>query len=247
MHVDIQIRIRDGKIFVDADQKNYQREFKNLLGLIANSRIVSVGQSLDDLIKENPQNEDKFREEVTFEPLYTASAHGLDNLQFFVEFVVMQLRQGNTLFSRLRPEAITCRLEIPDYESIDEDIRKLFEFSLTKFVVRELRINDGLRGWEKWHRVVLEMSRPVLLFLWPLLWYLFVAFMSRYVEYLGLSVSWIIYIAAFAVFYYFAVLLRVLILKNILPHDLLKSELLSPRVRMGKFGAFLANKLFDTK
>jgi hypothetical protein len=94
---------------------------------------------------------------------------------------------------------------------------------------------------------VLEMSRPVLLFFWPLLWYLFVAFMSRYVEALGLSVSWIIYIAAFAVFYYFAVLLRILILKNILPHDLLKSELLSPRVRMGKFGAFLANKLFDTK
>jgi hypothetical protein len=247
MKVDLQIRIRDGKIFVDSAQKDCRQEFRNLLGLIANSRIVSVGQSLEDLIKENPHNEDKFREEVKFEPLYTASAQGLDNLQFFVEFIVMQLRKRNTLFSRLKPEVITCALEIPDYESIDKGMRELFEFSLTKFVVRELKVNNVLRGWEKWHRVVLETSRPLLLFIWPLLWYLFVIFMSRYVDYLGLAVSWGIYIASFAALYYFAVLLRILILKAILPHDLIRSELLSPRVRMGKFGVFLVNKLFDIK
>jgi hypothetical protein len=59
MNMDIQVRVDKEKIFVDIPQKGEQHEFKNLLGL-ANGRVVSIGQSLADLIMENPQNEDNF-------------------------------------------------------------------------------------------------------------------------------------------------------------------------------------------
>lgn len=248
MRYDIQVQVHDGKIVIISHQKNYRREFKNMQGKIPNGTIVAIGQNLADLIRENPQNADKFREEVKFEPLYTASTQGLDNLHFFIEFQILQLRNRRSLVSRLiNPESIVCSLELPDYESMDENVRKPFEFSLTKFVVRELKVNNVHKGWEKWQRRVLEISRPILLLAWPLLWYLFVIFISRYMDSLGLTIIWVVYILAFVAIYFFVVLLRVLLLKNILPHDLIRSELLNPRVGVGKFGVFLVNKFFEKK
>jgi hypothetical protein len=90
MNMHLQVRVDKEKIFVDIPQKGEQHKFKNLLGL-ANGRVVSIGQSLADLIMENPQNEDKFREEVKFEPLYTASAEGLERLHLFLDFQRHQL------------------------------------------------------------------------------------------------------------------------------------------------------------
>jgi hypothetical protein len=247
MKVDLQIQVRDGMIVVDSRYKDHHRELKNIQGLIPNGTVVAIGQNLADLIRENPQNADKFREEVKFEPLYTSSARGLDNLFFFIELQILQLRRGKGVFSRLvNPESISCSLDLPDYESIDEDVRKPFEFSLTKFVVRELKINGKVKGWERWHRQVLEISRPIFLMVWPVLWYLSVLLIYPILSGLGLAI-WIFYIAVFFALYYFVILLRVLILKNFLPHDLLRSEMLSPRIGLGKFGQFMVEKFFNTK
>jgi hypothetical protein len=250
MKIDLQIRIQDEKIIVDSPQKNHHQEYKNLLGM-ANGRVVSIGQSLDDLIKENPQNEDKFREEVKFEPIYIPSSNDLDNLQFFLEYQVVQLRNmdaaGARLVSRLiNSNSILYSLDLPNYENIKESVRHQFEFSLTKYVVHELRINQVSAGWEKWQRRVLEASRPILLLAWPILWYFFVLWISQYISSTGFMI-WFVYIAAFFAIYYLVVLLRVLILKKILPRDLIRSELLSPRVGHGKFGVFVAHKFFDNQ
>lgn len=242
--MDIHIQVRDEKVVVDSRQKNHHAEFKNLLGKIPNGTVVAIGQSLQDLIRENPQNQEKFREEVKFEPIYTSSGVGLDNLHFFIEYLMMKLRNQRNFLSMFMTEPVICTLDLPDYETINEDVRKQFEFTLTKFVARELTVNRQQKGWEKWQRRLLEFSRPILLLTWPVLWYVIVLLIAPFISGLGLGI-WVIYILAFFALYYFAVVLRVLILKNLLPHDLIRSELLSPRVGLGRFGVFLVGKLFS--
>lgn len=243
MKIDLQIRIQDEKIIVDSPQKNHHQEYKNLLGM-ANSRVVSIGQSLDDLIKENPQNEDKFREEVKFEPLYTPSAEGLEKLHLFLSYQRHQLSVVRTPF--FNSKSIDLILDLPKYESIDAGARNQFEFSLTKFVVRTLAINNDLKGWQKWQRWTLELSRFLSLLIWPFLWYWFVLSIAFMVENLGVG-RWLVYLAGLFVIYYLLLFMKTFILKFFLPHDLLRGELLSPSMGMGKYGKFLVEKLLDQK
>jgi hypothetical protein len=241
MNMDFQVRVDHEKIFMGIPQKGEQREFKNVLGL-ANGRVVSIGQSLDDLIKENPQNEDKFREEVKFEPLYTASAEGLENLHLFLSFQKHQLNAARNRF--LNSKSINLTLDLPKYESIDASARDQFEFSLTKFVVRTLTINNDLKGWKNWQRWTLELSRHLSFLVWPFLWYWFVLSIAFLVENLGVG-RWLVYLAGLLVAYYLLLFIRTFILKFFLPHDLLRGELLSPNMSMGKYGRFLVEKLLD--
>jgi len=242
MAVEIKIQISGDKIVVDAPQKEYHHEFKNTLARIPSGAVIAIGQSLADLVKENPHNEEKFRAEVEFAPIYNASPKGLETLLFFLEFLATKLRRGRGLYARfLDSEALVYDLDLPAYESIDETARKQFEFSLTKFVVRGLTINAEVRGWEKWQRQVLEISRPAFLLAWPFLWYLFVLIVAPLAAGLGFG-GWLIYLAGLLAIYYFVILLRVLVLKSFLPRDLLRSEMLSPRLGMGKFGVYVAGK-----
>jgi hypothetical protein len=241
MKIDVQIQIRDEKIIVDSPQKNHHQEYKNVLGM-ANGRVVSIGQSLDDLIKENPQNEDKFREEVKFEKLYTPSAEGLEKLHLFLGYQKHQLSVARIPFSNSK--SINLTLDLPKYESIDASARNQFEFSLTKFVVRTLTINNDLKGWQKWQRWTLELSRFLSLLVWPFLWYWFVLSIAFMVENLGVG-RWLVYLAGLFVIYYLLLFMKTFILKFFLPHDLLRGELLSPSMGMGKYGKFLVEKLLD--
>jgi hypothetical protein len=137
--------------------------------------------------------------------------------------------------------SIAFRLELPDYEKIEVAARQQFEFVATKFVAGELTINNDAKGWEKWHRRVLEASRPAFLIAWPFLWYFFVLFVASLTEGLGVW-RWLIYLAGLLAIYYALLLLRVLFLKVFLPLDLLKSELLNPKMGMGKFGAWVVER-----
>jgi hypothetical protein len=56
---------------------------------------------------------------------------------------------------------------------------------------------------------------------------------------------WLVYLAAFFVIYYLLLFIRTFILKFFLPHDLLRGELLTPNMGMGKYGKFLVERLFD--
>lgn len=241
MNMDIQVRVDKEKIFVDIPQKGEQHEFKNLLGL-ANGKVVSMGQSLADLIMENPQNEDKFREEVKFEPLYTASAEGLERLHLFLDFQRHQLNAARNLF--LTSKSIDLILELPKYESVDENVRNQFEFSLTKFVAKKLTINNDLKGWKKWQRWTLEISRFMSLLALPFLWFWFVLSIAYLVKNFGVGI-WLVYLVAFFVIYYLLLFIRTFILKFFIPHDLLRCELLRPDMGMGKYGKFLVKKMLD--
>lgn len=241
MKIDVQIQVRDEKIIVDAPQKNHHQEYKNLLGM-ANGRVVSIGRSLDDLIKENPQNEDKFREEVEFERLYTPSAEGLEKLHLFLSYQKHQLSTAKTSF--FNSKSIDLTLDLQKYESIDTNARDQFEFSLTKFVVRTLTINNELKGWKNWQRWSLELSRFLSLLAWPFLWYWFVLSIAFLVENLGIG-RWLVYLAGLFLIYYLLLLIKTFILKFFLPHDLLRGELLSPSMGMGKYGKFLVEKLLN--
>ncbi|MBM4426558.1 MAG: hypothetical protein FJ031_04895 [Chloroflexi bacterium] len=241
MKIDVQIQIRDEKIIVDAPQKNHHQEYKNVLGM-ANGRVVSIGQSLDDLIKENPQNEDKFREEVKFEKLYTPSAEGLEKLHLFLSYQKHQLSAARSPF--FSSKSINLILDLPKYENIDARARNQFEFSLTKFVVRTLTINNDLKGWQNWQRWTLEAGRFLSLLMWPFLWYWFVLSTAFLMEGLGVG-RWLVYLAGLFVIYYLLLFMKTFILKFFLPHDLLRGELLSPSMGMGKYGKFLVEKLLD--
>lgn len=241
MKIDVQIQIRDEKIIVAAPQQDHHQEYKNVLGM-ANGRVVSIGQSLNDLIKENPQNEDKFREEVKFEKLYTPSAEGLEKLHLFLSYQKHQLSAVRIPF--FNSKSINLTLDLPKYESIDASARNQFEFSLTKFVVRSLTINNDLKGWQNWQRWTLEASRLLSLLVWPFLWYWFVLSIVFLVENLGVG-RWLVYLAGLFVIYYLLLFIRTFILKFFLPHDLLRGELLSPSMGMGKYGKFLVEKLLD--
>lgn len=239
MIVDFQVRVRDEKIILDIPQKSIHREFKNLLGR-ANGRVVALGQSLEDLIRENPENEDKFRTEVKFEPLYTASAVGLEQLHLFLDFQKHQFHRAGIPF--FTSKSINLELELPGYEGIDENARSPFEFLLTKLMARNLTINKKLKGWKNWQRQLLETSRFLFLLMWSFLWYWFVLAIASLMENPGFG-RWIIYLAALFGIYYLLIFLRVAALKFILPHDLLKGELLG----MGKYGKFLVKKLFESE
>ncbi|MDP1545871.1 MAG: hypothetical protein Q8L87_07600 [Anaerolineales bacterium] len=241
MNMDLQVRVDNEKIIVDIPQKGEQREFKNVLGL-ANGRVVSIGQSLADLIRENPQNEKKFREEVKFEPLYTASAEGLERLHLFLSFQKHQLSAARIPLFNSR--SINLILDLPKYESIDENARNQFEFSLTKFVVKKLTINNDLKGWKNWQRWTLEISRSMSLLVWPFLWYWFILSIAFLMESLGIG-RWLVYLAGLFVIYYLLLFIRTFILRFFLPHDLLRGELLSPSMGMGKYGKFLVKRLID--
>jgi hypothetical protein len=241
MKIDVQVQIRDEKIIVDSPQKNHHQEYKNVLGM-ANGRVISIGQSLDDLIKENPQNEDKFREEVKFEKLYTPSAEGLEKLHLFLSFQKHQLSAARVSF--LNSKSIDLILDLPKYESIDASARNQFEFSLTKFVVKKLTINNDLKGWKSWQRWTLEAVRFLSLLVWPFLWYWFVLSTAFLMESLGVG-RWLVYLAGLFVIYYLLLFMKTFILKFFLPHDLLRGELLSPSMGMGKYGKFLVEKLLD--
>ncbi len=244
MAMEIKILVDGNRIVVDAPQKEYHHEFKNTLATIPNGMVIALGQSLDDLIKENPHNENKFRDEVTVVPLYTASAIGLDNLTLLLEYQVRLLRNRMGFFSRiLSCNVVLCHLELPDYEKIDERAQRQFEFSAIRFVVRDLTINNEAKGWEKWQRYVLEISRFVFLLIGTFLWYLFVVSIAQLMLNLGMG-RWVIYLLGLFAIYYFVVLLRVLFLRSFLPHDLLRSEMLSPRIGLGKFGIFLVKNFF---
>jgi hypothetical protein len=224
MIVDIRIQVHDEKIMVESKQKGYRTNLKNLLGSISSGMVVAIGQSLEDLIRENPHNEDKFKEEVKFEQLYTPSAKGLENIQFFLAYQAVQLGKQRSFLSRMfGSESLICDLELPGYEQIDEDVRKQFEYSMTKSAVRELRVNSVPVGWETWQRSLLTFTRSLLPFLVFLVWYGFLVMTSQYIDSLLLILFvWAISLAAC---YYLMAFLRIFLLKQFLPHDLLVSEL----------------------
>jgi hypothetical protein len=224
MIVDIRIQVHDEKIMVESKQKGYRTNLKNLLGSISSGMVVAIGQSLEDLIRENPHNEDKFKEEVKFEQLYTPSAKGLENIQFFLAYQAVQLGKQKNLLSRMfGSESLICDLELPGYEQIDEDVRKQFEYSMTKSAVRELRVNSVPVGWETWQRSLLAFTRSLLPFLVFLVWYGFLVMTNQYIDSLLLILFvWAISLAAC---YYLMAFLRIFLLKQFLPHDLLVSEL----------------------
>ena len=241
MAVEIKVQVRSDKILVNAPQKEFQQEYRNTLATISSGAVVAIGQSLADLIRENPHNAEKFREELTFSPIYASNEKGLQNLLFFLEYLAVKLRKGG-MFSRIfSSNSLVFQLELPEYENIEISTRQQFEFVATKFVSGELTINNDAKGWQKWQRRVLEISRPAFLLAWPFLWYFFVLFVASLTEGLGL-LRWLFYLAGIFVIYYVLMLFRVLALKLFLPLDLLKSELLSPKMGMGKFGAWVVER-----
>ncbi len=241
MAVEVKVQVRIDKILVDAPQKEVHQEFRNTLATIPSGAVVAIGQSLADLIKEKPHNAEKFREELTFSPIYASNEKGLQNLLFFLEYLAVKLRKGG-MFSRISSSNLLAfQLELPEYEKIEISTRQQFEFAVMKFIAGELTINNDAKGWEKWQRRVLEVSRPAFLLAWPFLWYFFVLFVASLTEGLGL-LRWLFYLAGLFASYYLLMLFRVLALKLFLPVDLLKSELLSPKMGMGKFGAWVVER-----
>lgn len=235
MIVDIRIQVADEKITVESKQKGYRVNLKNMLGSISSGMVVAIGQSLDDLIRENPHNADKFKEEVKFEQLYTASAKGLENIQFFLAYQAMQLSKQRNFLSRLfGSESLICDLELPGYEQIDEDVRKQFEYSMTKSAVRELRINAGSVGWEPWQRSLLAFTRSLLPFFVFLVWYGFLVMTSQFVYSLHLVWIFLIWVLSLAACYYLMLFIRAFLLRRFLPHDLLISELKDRSGILGK-------------
>lgn len=235
MIVDIRIHVRDGNITVESKQKGYRINLKNTLGNISSGMVVAIGQSLDDLIRENPHNEDKFKEEVKFEQLYTASAKGLENMQFFLAYQAVQLGKQRNFLSRLfGSESLICDLELPGYEQIDEDVRKQFEYSTTKSAVRDLRINAVSVGWEVWQRSLLAFTRSLLPFLVFLVWYGFLVMTSQYVYSLHWIWIFLIWVLSLAACYYLMVFIRTFLLRRFFPQDLLVSELKDRSGILGK-------------
>mgnify|MGYP006322936183 FL=1 len=242
MVVDIRIQVSDGKIMVESKQKGYHLNLKNTLGSIPSGMVVAIGQSLEDLIRENPHNAGKFKEEVKFEQLYTASAKGLENLQFFFAYQAVQLGKQKNLLGRLfGSEALICNLELPDYEKIDEDVRKQFEYTMTKSAVRELRINTVSVGWEVWQRSLLGLTRSLLPLLVFLVWYLFLMMTSQYIYSLHLAFILLVWVISLVSFYFLMMFIRTFLLKRFLPQDLIVSEL---RDRSGVLGK-LELRLFE--
>ena len=242
MAIEVKIQVRNEKIQVDAPQSGFHQEFKNTLATIPNGSVVAIGQSLAELIRENPHNEEKFREDLKFLPIYAVSEKGLQNLLFFLEFIAIKLRKGRGMFSRLSASnSLVLQIELPNYENMDILSRQQFEFTATKFIVNGLTINGETKGWGKWQRRVLEISRPVFLLLWPLLWYFFVLFVAPLTESLGV-LRWAFYRAGLFLICYGVAFLRMFVLRQILPIDLLKSELLNPRMGNGKFGDWVVDK-----
>ena len=233
--VDIRIQVHDEKIMVESKQKGYRINLKNSLGSISSGMVVAIGQSLEDLIRENPHNEDKFKEEVKFEQLYTPSAKGLENMQFFLAYQAVQLGKQRSFLSRMfGSESLICDLELPGYEQIDEDVRKQFEYSMTKSAVRELRINSVPVGWEVWQRSLLAFTRSLLPFLVFLVWYGFLVMTSQYVYSLHLVWIFLVWVLSLAACYYLMIFIRTFLLKQFLPHDLLVSELKDRNGILGK-------------
>lgn len=246
MIVDIRIQVANEKITVESKQKEYRVNLKNSLGSISSGMVVAIGQTLDDLIRENPHNADKFKEEVKFEQLYTPSAKGLENIQFLLAYQTMQLSKKKNLLGRLfGSDSLICDLELPGYEQIDADVRKQFEYSMTKSAVRELTINAIPVGWEGWQRSLLAFTRSLMPLLVFLVWYSFLVMTSQYIYSLHLIWIFLIWVLSLAACYYLMAFLRILLLRQFLPHDLLRCEILSSRIGSGKFGVFLIGKLLE--
>jgi hypothetical protein len=235
MIVDIRIQVHDEKIMVESKQKGYRVNLKNMLGSISSGMVVAIGQSLDDLIRENPHNADKFKEEVKFEQLYTPSAKGLENIQFLLAYQTMQLSKKKNLLSRLfGSDSLICNLELPGYEQIDADVRKQFEYSLFQMGVSNIWINNKINDWKILHRLVLKFSRVILPFAGILLWYGFVLVVDQYKNLINWALVLFIWVMSFVVFYYLSILIRILILRNFLPHDLLRIETLDQDKLFGR-------------
>lgn len=235
MIVDIRIQVANEKITVESKQKEYRVNLKNSLGSISSGMVVAIGQSLDDLIRENPHNADKFKEEVKFEQLYTPSAKGLENIQFLLAYQAMQLSKKKNLLSRLfGSDSLICNLELPGYEQINADVRKQFEYSLTKSVVRELRVNTISAGWEAWQRNLLTLTRAFLPFLVFLVWYVLLMITSQFLNALHVFLILLVWVVSLAACYYLMAFIRILLLRRFLPQDLLVSELKDRSGILGK-------------
>jgi hypothetical protein len=245
MIVDIRIQVANEKITVESKQKEYRVNLKNSLGSISSGMVVAIGQSLDDLIRENPHNADKFKEEVKFEQLYTPTAKGLENIQFLLAYQAMQLSKKKNLLGRLfGSDSLICNLELPGYEQIDADVRKQFEYSMTKSAVRELTINAIPVGWEGWQRSLLAFTRSLMPLLVVLVWYGFLVMTSQYIYSLHLIWIFLIWVLSLAACYYLMAFLRILLLRQFLPQDLLISELKDRSDIFGKLEFHLFSGLF---
>jgi hypothetical protein len=235
MIVDIRIQVANEKITVESKQKEYRVNLKNSLGSISSGMVVAIGQTLDDLIRENPHNADKFKEEVKFEQLYTPTAKGLENIQFLLAYQAMQLSKKKNLLGRLfGSDSLICDLELPGYEQIDADVRKQFEYSLIKSVVRELRVNMISAGWEAWQRNLLALTRAFLPFLVFLVWYVSLMITSQFLNALHVFLILLVWVVSLAACYYLMAFIRILLLRRFLPQDLLVSELKDRSGILGK-------------
>jgi hypothetical protein len=156
----------------------------------------------------------------------------------------VQLGKQKNLLSRLfGSESLICSLELPDYEQIDEDVRKQFEYSLIKSAVRELTINAVPVGWEAWQRSLLALTRSSLPFLALLAWYVSLLMTSQYLYSLHWALMLFVWMISLAAFYYLMMLIRILLLRPFLPRDLLRSELKDRGSGIGKLGLNLFQDL----
>lgn len=230
MRFDVEIQIRGEKILINSPQKSYHLEQKNLIAFDRDNKIVAIGQSQDELIIETPQYEDVLRNEIRFEPLYTENDMGLEKLFVFMVYELTRISSGEMILARLlRINSPTCYFVLPNYEKIDKEARKQFEYLLFQEGVEQVYINGISRGWNKLQRTIIKLSNFVVVPLWLLLWYLFNSIITQY------NISWdvalVILTSGISLFiiYYFLTLIRILILRTFLPHDLLRLDLLSQR------------------
>jgi len=253
MKIDVEIQFHGEKILVNSKQKNYHREYKNVIAFGSDNKIVAIGQTLDELIAENPQYEDRFKKEVKFEPLYTADRDGLEKVFIFIIYESTKILHGEMILSRLlNLYSLTCFLELPDYEKISKDFRNHFEYLLLKNGISELYINGLIGGWKKWQRNTLKLSNFVTQVLSFLLWFMFMIITNQYKGLwdwnLGLlALVFFIFIMSIPIIYYFLVLIRILILRTFLPLDLLRLELAEQGKGFEKVWTRFLTSLLDEK
>jgi hypothetical protein len=132
VRIDIEISFVKDKVYFHSPDGRIHRTLSNLMGLDQQNKFASLGQSQEDMLKAGPQNAERIRRELHFEPIYEPSRGYVDLgkvaacLRYELTRVSTELKRPPIFRTWL--DAYSIDLWLPEFEFLDRDARADFVF-----------------------------------------------------------------------------------------------------------------------
>jgi hypothetical protein len=141
MELNLRIKVADNFITVDCPEINVRGERANLVGIeIKSGRIVSFGETPEQLEQYYPENWKKHKHEVRFEKIFDSNNFDVDIASSFIIFTVGELQEKAPWYRLLN--LFNLELYFASYELISNEAQDKFEFEVqTNLHLGNLEIN----------------------------------------------------------------------------------------------------------